>query len=395
MAKAQAEAAGGGQKIGENIKQGVEQGVSNINIGDKIQQNLQNVQRSDLNQQSQQQFKEQDLALIPKLKLDINNSNVNQEVKDSANLLVKSYQEAIDNGSSVAPTKMMQGVANILGQDQPGKSEMLPETVKQYTELTAKQEAAAQSALDLTTRTRQFGMALQGTPLAPFGNLLIRASTFMGGFSKAFSEAGKAAQAAGGGIKGFSAGAKELWKQMGTMGHLVVVVLALVAAYKALDYIMNHTTRTLKAQANTAADDLGSMKQEVSELNDKLNQISEGESAFDGLIVGSADFNAKLLETNQLIDELIEKYPLLDNEKYIKTDENGLKSITQAGIDAVKDEVNGRLATAQALKALTANAKKQNSLQGEIGQLYNQKSTQSHSSLYNSNKIRDEKGNVI
>ena len=383
VAEAQGTAATGGQKIGETIKQGVEQGASNINIGDKIQQNLQAIQLQDFN-------KDPNAALLS-LDMAIDKSSAADNCKAAAQQLLAGMQEAIDNGQKIDISRAIDQTAGILGIDPKQLQELMPKNVH----FDAAANQYSQSMLDLTTRTRQFGMALQGTPLAPFGNLLIRASTFMGGFSKAFSEAGKAAQAAGGGIKGFSAGAKELWKQMGTMGHLVVVVLALVAAYKALDYIMNHTTRTLKAQANAAADDLGSMKQEVSELNDKLNQISEGESAFNGLIVGSADFNAKLLETNQLIDELIEKYPLLDNEKYIKTDENGLKSITQAGIDAVKDEVNGRLATAQALKALTANAKKQNSLQGEIGQLYNQKSTQSHSSLYNSNKIRDEKGNVI
>ena len=383
------EAETAGQHLFQAVKNGFDKEASGTNLGDTIQNNLKEIQ---LQEQSAMFNKQMD-SLMLKLDVDIDNSSADETAKQAARQLLASYQNALDNGQKIDASKIAQDINVTL---QSGKGApigfQIPEASKELDILKQKQEEAGQSALNLTTRMRQFGMALQGTPLAPFGNLLIKGSTLLSGFSGALKKAGEAAQAAGGGIKGMGAGLKTFWKEMGTMGHMVVLVLALVAAYKALDYVMNHASRTLKAQANSAADDLSSMKQEVSELNDKLTQISDAENTFDGLVVGSADFNAKLLETNELIDQLIEKYPLLDNEKYISIDSNGLKNITQAGIEAVKNETNARLATAQSLKVLTENAEKQNKLSEQQKSLQVRQLANTHANSYN--KIR-ENGKVL
>lgn len=384
------EAETAGQHLFQSVKNGFNKEASNTNLGDTIQNNLKQIQ---LQEQSAAYTKQMD-PLMLKLDIDIDNSSADETAKQAARQLLASYQNELDNGQKIDASKMVQDINATLQSGKHAPTDLqVPEASKELDVLKQKQEEAGQAAINLTTRMRQFGMALQGTPLAPFGNLLIKGSTLLSGFSDALKKAGEAAQTAGGGIKGMGVGLKTFWKEMGTMGHLVVLVLALVAAYKALDYVMNHTSRTLKAQANDAADDLSSMKQEVSELNDKLTQISDAEKAFDGLVVGSADFNSKLLETNQLIDELIEKYPLLNNEKYISTDKNGLKSITQAGIDAVKNETNARLATAQSLKTLTENAEKQNKLSEEQKNLQVRQSMQQHANSYN--KIRDKNGKAL
>lgn len=149
--------------------------------------------------------------------------------------------------------------------------------------------------------------------------------------------------------------AASIWSTMGPLLAIVAVIGAVVIAYKVLDAAIVTNKEKLEnatEAANTASDAYSSAKQGMSELTDSLDTIQSNEDAFKGLVAGTTAFNEKLIESNQAISELLEKYPDLNNPKFLSTDKNGLMHISQDGIDYVKKEQARIVGNAAAFNSL-------------------------------------------
>ena len=248
-------------------------------------------------------------------------------------------------------------------------------------------DAVQQSASNAGSAITQLGFVLQNTPLAPFGSMLMMVGRLMTGIVGVVSGLGKALytagaawavhtglvekdtlavegntaaklknllvstfKGAGGGLKGLLA----IGKLILPLAKIAVVIGAIVLAVKALNY-QTDKLKDLHKKAAAASDAYKSVKQEVSELKEQLSNLEENDTAFESLVNGTAEFNQKLIESNELVSELIKKYPELQSKGYITTDQNGRMNITQGGRDYVRQEAERRQANAQALDIL-ANA---------------------------------------
>lgn len=104
--------------------------------------------------------------------------------------------------------------------------------------------------------------------------------------------------------------------------------------------------------AATASEAYDSAKQETSELADSISKIQETDSVFDNLVAGTAEFNEQLVTANEQILALIDKYPMLNDPKYLSTDKNGLMHISDEGFKAVKEYQKQIQANASAMNLI-------------------------------------------
>ena len=216
-----------------------------------------------------------------------------------------------------------------------------------------------------------FGAILQGTPLEPFGQILstvggalISLSTVLATAKAGFleqwaaatiaavgeeTEAGAAlsAAAANGTLTASSIAAAGGMATLATaIGAVLIPLLAIAAivavvvgAYKLLDAAIETNKEKMEAAADAAAaasEAYDSAKQETSELADSIEQIKETDSAFDNLVAGTAEFNEQLVNANEQITELINKYPMLMEGGYVTTDKNGLMHVSTEGLEEVE-----------------------------------------------------------
>lgn len=246
----------------------------------------------------------------------------------------------------------------------------------------------------------RFGTVLQGTPLAPFGSMLSTVGmalstfgstinwvtdTFMLGMGKVVAAEGTAV----GVTKLLGAGFKQLWLDMGPVGWVILGIIALAGVYKALDAAIVSNKEQLEAATDAAAaasEAYDSAKQETSELADAIDTIRETDSAFDGLVAGTAEFNEQLVTANEQIMALIDKYPMLNDSQYLSTDKNGLMHINEAGFKAVKEYQ----------KQIQARASAMNLIQtADLNALENQQKAQQLRNSIKTNMSDDEQNRIL
>ena len=131
-----------------------------------------------------------------------------------------------------------------------------------------------------------------------------------------------------------------LWSSLGPMAAIAAAIGLVIGAYKLLDAAIVTEKERLEETNDAAAkasEAFDLANQELSELRDSISSVRENEAAFDNLVVGTAAFNEQLVNANQQISELINKYPMLMDEGYVSTDKNGLMHITDQGLQAVED----------------------------------------------------------
>ena len=152
--------------------------------------------------------------------------------------------------------------------------------------------------------------------------------------------------------KAAGAALKAFWVNLGPIGWAITAIIALAGAVKLLDLAIETDSEkldSLQDRASAASDRFSEMKQATTELTDSLNKLAEYDTAFESLVSGTAEFNQQLLESNELVTELIKKYPSLEQNGYVTTDANGRMNISQAGREVVLEEQQQRQAKAQAI----------------------------------------------
>ena len=203
-----------------------------------------------------------------------------------------------------------------------------------------------------------FGSLLQNTPLAPFGKLVSIVGMGLQSFGGIAAKtatiysagAASATTATGAMAGGFKALGIAIKDALAPFAPFLIAAAAVVAIGVLLYREFTKDKREMEALAEAAkasSDAFDNLKTSTETLKNSIEEIRNSDSLFDGLVVGTTEWNLALVEANQQILDLIKKYPML--QKYMTTDANGRMSISEAGFKAVQDEQNKLLGQAQAL----------------------------------------------
>ena len=135
------------------------------------------------------------------------------------------------------------------------------------------------------------------------------------------------------------------------VGVIVLAAAAVAGLVAALVYI---NTRPTEAEYwENTLDDLSESAEQAQEkldnLKSSLDSLSEAENTMDGLIKGTTEWKQSLNEVNSQVVSLLKQYPQL--AKYTSTNDEGIMSISQEGIDFIDE-----LQTRRALIATAAEA---------------------------------------
>ena len=146
------------------------------------------------------------------------------------------------------------------------------------------------------------------------------------------------------------------------IGIFVAALAAAAAAGFVIYKMATANEKALKLQGDAAAQagqDLDTAKQGLEALTNDLSELADNDNALDGLIEGTAEWNAKLAEANAHIIEMMGNYSSLNEMdknheyKYVKTDPNsGKMSITQEGQNKIKQEQQNAVNLATANNAI-------------------------------------------
>lgn len=235
------------------------------------------------------------------------------------------------------------------------------ENIQKFTQnLTGTQKAALKTANAFNSA----GMAIQA-----FGNALANSNSRLAPFGKALSVVGSGVMNLGTvmmpalttaiaegktGMVAFGVAAK-------TAFTTILPWIAIIGAIAAVGYVLyqefTRDKREMEALANaakTSSDAFDNLKTSTETLKNSIEEIRNADSLFDGLVIGTTEWNLALVEANQQILDLIKKYPML--QEYMTTDANGRMSISEAGFEAVQEAQDQFLAQAQSLEILTNSA---------------------------------------
>ena len=123
------------------------------------------------------------------------------------------------------------------------------------------------------------------------------------------------------------------------LGWIAAAAVALVAIFIGLAAAIQTDTEKME-RLNETSEGLG---EQLSTTNERLADITEQQSGLqklndelNGLTKGSAEWNNKLLEINQTILDLIDKYPLLT--EYMSIGKDGQMSISKEGFEKVIEQ---------------------------------------------------------
>lgn len=124
-------------------------------------------------------------------------------------------------------------------------------------------------------------------------------------------------------------------------------ILAVIAALVTLITIIVNCTRTTQKSidnADKAAERATSRMQELSNeiegLADTFSKIQELGDSFDDLTKGSVEWTSKLIENNQYLEDLVDKYEVLQG--YLAYDENGVAYFKEGYENALVNELQNQ-----------------------------------------------------
>lgn len=171
--------------------------------------------------------------------------------------------------------------------------------------------------------------------------------------------------------------AAKLGLSLGALIGIAAAVVVAIAAIGAAIYLnsnykkLKDLNEEIEKTQNALSDAQEAYKGLVSDL-DNYDAAVEG---LNDLVVGSTLWKDKLVEINQQVDELLAKYPEL--EEYVTTDENGISTFNKEGIEKIKQKrqeqisnLSGSLANAAREKALINIEEKEAKRKSEAGAAY-------------------------
>ena len=138
-------------------------------------------------------------------------------------------------------------------------------------------------------------------------------------------------------------------------GTMIIATLAAIATVgytvaKAYDAQTNSAKQAAQA-AHDAQEQAAEVRNEYNELKTSLDNLKDARSTLNGLKKGTEEWKEAVLELNEQVLALLDKYPELS--KYI-TNEDGVLGISQEGMDAILESQRAKAQAAQEA-AITAS----------------------------------------
>lgn len=200
---------------------------------------------------------------------------------------------------------------------------------------------------------------MQATGKKKFSRELVAAIAAQTGMSAA--NVREAITAAGGTIatKGFTAAIREfvvamglanptMWAFIGAAAAIAAVVAAVVLSIKQAHdqyYRFDIALDKAKEGLTRANEQLDVAKDRLGEVSESLEKIKNVDDTFDGLNRGTAEWNKALVEANENVLGLIEKYPEL--AKYTERGKYGELTLTDRGQEIAQQNAQAQLESAQ------------------------------------------------
>lgn len=168
----------------------------------------------------------------------------------------------------------------------------------------------------------------------------------------------------------------EVTLSLGWIGFILAVVTAAVVAITvALTKLSKRETDLEKATKayEKSNEELQEMQENVKELKTAYDELlstiesyQNARNSIDQLTIGTEEFTNAITEANNKALDLIQKYDILSDKskEYYSVDENGLINITEAGLDAIKEQQQNMIAAQQMAAILKQqdNIRKKNDL---------------------------------
>ena len=131
-------------------------------------------------------------------------------------------------------------------------------------------------------------------------------------------------------------------------GTMIIATLAAIATVgytvaKAYDAQTNSAKQAAQA-AHDAQEQAAEVRNEYNELKTSLDNLKDARSTLNGLKKGTEEWKEAVLELNEQVLALLDKYPELS--KYI-TNEDGVLGISQEGMDAILESQRAKAQAAQ------------------------------------------------
>ena len=138
-----------------------------------------------------------------------------------------------------------------------------------------------------------------------------------------------------------------------------VIIAAVVAGSIALVSHLIETNaekqeRLQKAIEHTSQS-MQDSKSAIDDINSSMEELGDLENEFDGLVKGTEAWNEKLIEVNDKVLEILNKYPQL--AQYMSEDANGKLTISSEGWDTVLKEQKKKLQAATLANTISTNQK--------------------------------------
>lgn len=186
------------------------------------------------------------------------------------------------------------------------------------------------------------GLVAMGTKLAGVFGIKL---------APALGAAGAAGQAAGAGgaaaAKGLLAAGTAAGIAVAAIGAVVVAGVAIYNIWKKWnDAQPEQVLKRAQEAAKEAREDFNKLKSEVESLFSAFDDYKSAVDKLKECEEGSVEWYNALIQVNSVVDALIDKMPLLAD--YVSIDENGMKSISQEGFTAAREQANRRLIMGQA-----------------------------------------------
>jgi len=109
----------------------------------------------------------------------------------------------------------------------------------------------------------------------------------------------------------------------------IAAIVAAVAIFNAIYETAEERSEKLKKATEQLGTQMNETQQSISDLKDSWENLKSLKSELDNLTVGTSEWKSKLIEVNQEVLNLIDKYPQL--AQYVSTSKNGEMNINASG----------------------------------------------------------------
>lgn len=179
------------------------------------------------------------------------------------------------------------------------------------------------------------------------GSVVSAIPTFTSGFISIGTALGASSLVAEGTAVTFSAAAKAIWSALEPLVPFIGIAAGVALAIGGIVYALGAEEREMKKAEQSAKENIAAaqtLKEEYENLKNSIDKLKNAEDVLKGLTKGTVEWKEAVMEVNDQVLALIDKYPEL--MQYLNSSD-GVLSIDEEGLDKLLDLQMQRAKTAQ------------------------------------------------